>query len=167
MFGFMKKPQMLPLLIVLLMNIASLFLLPKIGSAVEADMGTDGWKETAENIIAGKGFISVSSEGARSSVLQGYMKREPIYPLFLSAVLGLTGTLSPLTLCLFHTVLSLVSCGLIYRLGERVFGASAALIAMFLYAFHPVSFWYSTRFASETITIPAMLFSTLLAERFF
>src|SRR5262245_30028010 len=38
---------------------------------------------------------------------------------------------------------------------------------MFLYAFHPVSFWYSTRFASETITIPAMLFSTLLAERFF
>src|SRR5712691_6437932 len=112
----------LPLLLIVAINITWFFLFPKVGPIVGAETGTDGYKEIAANLVRGHGFIF--SPGMRSTIEFGYMKREPIYPLLLSLALRLTGTLSPAVLCLFQTSLSLISCSLIYCLGEKIFGAS-------------------------------------------
>jgi 4-amino-4-deoxy-L-arabinose transferase-like glycosyltransferase len=160
-----KQSPAIPLLLIVAINIASFFLFPKVGVIVGAETGTDGYKEIAENLVRGHGFIF--SQGMHSTMMLGYMKREPIYPLFLAGILLLTGTLSPVVLCLFQTSLALISCCLVYCLGKKIFGASTGRLASFIYALHPISFWYSTRFASETIAVPAMLLCLLLIEKFF
>jgi 4-amino-4-deoxy-L-arabinose transferase-like glycosyltransferase len=160
-----KQSPAIPVLLILAINIAWFFLYAKVGAAVGAEMGSDGYKEIAENLVRGRGFTY--SQSMRSRIELGYMKREPVYPLFLSVILRLTGTLSPGALCLFQTSLALISCCLIYRLGEKIFGASTGSLASFIYALHPISFWYSTQFASEIIAVPAMLLCLLLIERFF
>ncbi len=160
-----KQSPAIPLLLIVAINIASFFLFAKVGAIVGAETGTDGYKEIAENLVRGHGFIF--SQDMRSTIMLGYMKREPVYPLFLAVILRLTGTLSPAVLCLFQTSLSLISCCLIYCLGKKIFGASTGRLASFIYALHPISFWYSTRFASEIVTVPAMLLCLLLIEKFF
>ena len=100
-------------------------------------------------------------------MLYGYMKREPIYPLFLAIILRLTGGLGPGVLCFFQTSLALVSCYLLYKIGDEVFGPTTGRLASLIYALHPLSFWYSTRFSSEAVAIPTMLLSILLIEGFF
>lgn len=160
-----KESPAIPLLLIVAINVAWFFLSAKVGAIVGAETGTDGYKEIAENIVRGHGFIF--SPGMRSTIELGYMKREPIYPLLLSVILRLTGTLSPAVLCLFQTSLSLISCCLIYRLGEKIFGTSTGRLASFIYALHPISFWYSTKFASEIVAVPAILLCLSLIERFF
>jgi 4-amino-4-deoxy-L-arabinose transferase-like glycosyltransferase len=154
-----------PLLLVVVLNVASFFLSIQVGSAVGGETGSDGYKEIAENVVAGKGFIF--SEGAPSTLMFGYMKREPVYPLFRSAILLITGTLSPVVLCIFQTFLSLISCCLVNRLGDRIFGPSTAKLAAYIYALHPIGFWYSTRFANEVLTVPIVLCCLVLIENFF
>jgi len=160
-----KQSPVIPLLFIVAINVAWFFLFPKVGPIVGAEPGTDGYKEIAENLVRGHGFIF--SQGMRSTIEFGYMKREPIYPLLLSVILHLTGTLSPAVLSLFQTSLSLISCYLVYRLGEKIFGASTGRLASFIYALHPISFWYSPQFASEIVTASAMLLCLFLIERFF
>jgi 4-amino-4-deoxy-L-arabinose transferase-like glycosyltransferase len=103
----------------------------------------------------------------RSSMMLGYMKREPAYVLWLSAILKLTGTLSPPVLCLFQTALSLLSCLLLYRHGVQIFDVWTGRVASLIYAVHPISFWYSNRFASEVLTVPVVLLCLLAVVRFF
>jgi 4-amino-4-deoxy-L-arabinose transferase-like glycosyltransferase len=160
-----QHPTAAPLLLVALVNVAGFFLFPRVADIVGAELGTDGYKEIAENLLRGHGFVF--SQGMRSIIELGYMKREPVYPLFLALILLLTGTLSPLALCFFQTCLSLASCYLVYRLGENIFGDSTGRAASFIYAVHPVSFWYSTQFASEVVTVPAVLGSLLAAAKLF
>jgi len=147
------------------MNIAWFFLSPKVGPIVGAEPGTDGYADIATSLVRGHGFIF--SPGIRSTIEFGYMKREPVYPLLLSIALRLTGSLSPMILCILQTPLSLISCYLIYHLGQKIFGASTGRLAAFIYALHPLSFWYSPQFASEIITVPVMLLCLSLIEGFF
>jgi 4-amino-4-deoxy-L-arabinose transferase-like glycosyltransferase len=160
-----RRSPAIPLLLIVAINVAWFFLFPRVGGIVGAQTGTDGYKEIAESLVRGHGFIF--SPGVRSIKELGYMKREPIYPLLLSGILRLTGTLSPTVLCLFQTSFSLISCYLIYRLGEKIFGISIGRLATFIYALHPISFWYSTRFASEIVTVPVILLCLLFIENFF
>jgi 4-amino-4-deoxy-L-arabinose transferase-like glycosyltransferase len=160
-----KRPLAIPLLLIVAINVACFYLFAQVGPLVGAETGTDGYKEIAENFVRGHGFIF--SQGMRSTGMLGYMKREPVYPLLLSVILRLTGTLSPAVLCLFQTSLSLISCCLVYRLGEKIFGASTGRLASFIYVLHPISFWYSTRFASEAVSVPVMLLCLLLIKRLF
>jgi 4-amino-4-deoxy-L-arabinose transferase-like glycosyltransferase len=161
----LTQSLVISLLLIVTINVTWFFLFPKVGRRVGAATGIDAYEEIAANLIKGHGFIF--SPGMRSTIELGYMKREPIYPLLLSVILRLTGTLSPAVLGLFQTSLSLISCYLIYRLGERIFGASTAGLACLIYALHPLSFWYSTRSASEIVAVPAMLLCLCLIERFF
>src|SRR4029434_1059847 len=157
-----KQSPAIPLLLIVAINIAWFFLSTKVGATVGAETGSDGYKEIAENLVRGNGVIF--SRGMHSIGELGYMKREPVYPRFLSVILRLTGTLSPGVLCLFQTSLALISCCLVYRLGEKIFGASTGRLASFIYALHPISFWYSTQFASEIVAVPAMLLCLFLTE---
>jgi len=161
----LKQSPATLLLLIVAINIAWFFLFPQVGATVGVQTGTDGYKEIAENLVRGNGFIF--SQGMRSTAMLGYMKREPIYPLFLSIILRFTGTLSPAVLGLFQTSLSLISCCLVYCLGKQVFSASTGGLASFIYALHPISFWYSTRFASEIFAVPTMLLCLLLTAKLF
>jgi 4-amino-4-deoxy-L-arabinose transferase-like glycosyltransferase len=99
-------------------------------------------------------------------MMYGSMKREPLYPLWLSGILAMTGSLSPAMLCLFQTPLCVLSCWLLYRLGARMFDVRTGKLASYMYALHPVSFWYTTRFASEIVAVPVILLCLLSIERF-
>jgi len=146
-------------------NTVSFFLFERVGSLVGAQTGTGGYREIAENLVRGNGYTSAFAKP--STIEYGYMKREPLYPLLLAMIFRLTGELSSGVLCFFHTSLSLISCCLLYRLGEMIFGLTTARWAALIYALHPISFWYSTRFASEVLTVPAVLLSLLVIQRFF
>jgi 4-amino-4-deoxy-L-arabinose transferase-like glycosyltransferase len=160
----MKRFPLLPIILVLAINAISFATFARIGGSVGADMGTDGYREVAENLLEGNGFIY--APGRPSTMMYGYMKREPLYPLFLSAILALTGTLKPAVLGLFQTLLCALSCYLLFRLGVQVFDERTGRLASYLYALHPVSFWYTTRFASENIAVPVLLLCLLVIERF-
>jgi 4-amino-4-deoxy-L-arabinose transferase-like glycosyltransferase len=99
-------------------------------------------------------------------MMLGYMKREPVYPLWLAGIRRLTGRLDSAVLCLFQTPLAMLAAYIIYRLGSRLFGDSTARLASITYALHPISFWYSTRFASETMAVPTLLLCIFACERF-
>jgi 4-amino-4-deoxy-L-arabinose transferase-like glycosyltransferase len=150
--------------LIVVINAAMFAIFPQVGGAVGAETGTDGYKEIAENLVQGRGFIFAA--GMRSAGMVGYMKREPIYPLFLAGILRITGTLNPLVLCIFQTALCLFSCWLIYRVGRYIFDSATATVAAYLYALHPVSFWYSGRFASEMVAVPISLLTLLAAVKF-
>jgi 4-amino-4-deoxy-L-arabinose transferase-like glycosyltransferase len=159
-----KQGPIIPLLLVVVINIAWFAVFPSIGGRVGADTGTDGYKEIAENLVQGRGFIY--SPDKPSTMMLGYIKREPVYPLMLSGVLVLSGALTPAVMCLFQTSLSVLSCLLLFRLGERVFGWRTGLVASYMYALHPISFWYASRFASETAAIPVLLLCLLIVDKF-
>ena len=154
-----------PLLFIVAINVAWFLLGAKVGMIVGTETGTDGYKEIAENVVRGHGLVY--SQGMRSTIEYGHMKREPIYPLLLAVILRLTGTLSPVVLGLFQTFFALISCYLLYHLGEKTFGTSTGRLASFMYALHPISFWYSTRFASEIVTVTAVLLCLLCMVNFF
>ena len=61
----------------------------------------------------------------------------------------------------------MLSCYLLFRLGIRVFDERIGRLASYIYAAHPISFWYTTRFASEMVAIPILLFCLLVILRFF
>src|SRR5262245_40871303 len=113
--------RLVPFIFIVAINATSLVVFPRVGMSVGAGFGTDGYKELAESIVSGGGFVTWS--GRPSTMMYGSMKREPLYPLWLAGILGVTGSLSPLVLCCFQTVLALVSCWLLYRLGARMFNA--------------------------------------------
>ncbi len=154
-----------PLLLIIAINVASFFAFPAVGATVGAATGTDGYKEIAESLAQGHGFVFAT--GMRSTGMLGYMKREPVYPLWLSVILRITGTLDTPVLWIFQTSLSLVSCCLLSFLGTKVFDAKTATLASYIYALHPISFWYSTRFASEITAVPMFLICLITIERFF
>jgi len=154
-----------PLVLVVAINLAFFFVFPRLIHSVGAETGTDGYKEIAENIVQGNGFVFAPE--MHSTMMLGYIKREPVYPLLLAGVLWVTGTLNPAVLCLFQTLLCAVSCYLLYHLGTRVFDDRTGRATAYLYALHPISFWYTARFASEMAAIPVLLACLLVIERFF
>ena len=162
---FSRVPLPLVPMMIVFVSIVFCAAFSRIGTAVGADFGTDGYKEIAEHIVSGDGFMY--APGMPSSMMLGYMKREPLYPLWLAGILLLTGALSPAILCAFQTCLSLISCVLLYRLGKSTFDARTGRLASVIYAVHPISAWYSTRFASEVLAVPLMLLALLRAVNFF
>jgi 4-amino-4-deoxy-L-arabinose transferase-like glycosyltransferase len=160
-----RRPLLLPLILIVAINATALVVFARVGSSVGADFGTDGYKEIAENVVKGNGFVY--SPGTPSTMMYGWMKREPLYPLWLSGILAITGSLSPVVLCLFQTPLSMLACSLLYRLGSRMFDARIGTLASYIYALHPISFWYTTRFASEIVAIPISLLCLLAIDTFF
>jgi 4-amino-4-deoxy-L-arabinose transferase-like glycosyltransferase len=160
-----RQLPLLPLILIVAINTTSFLLYARVNGAVGADTGTDGYKEIAENVVQGHGLVF--SPGMPSTMMLGYMKREPIYPLWLSGILAVTGTLTPGVLCLFQTSLCMISCCLLYRLGAKIFDVRTGGPASYIYALHPISFWYSTRFASEIVAVPVLLLCLLIIDRFF
>jgi 4-amino-4-deoxy-L-arabinose transferase-like glycosyltransferase len=160
----LRRWPLLPLLLVVAINATSFVLFARVGGLVGAETGSDGYQEIAESLNKGHGFVF--SPGEPSTMMLGYMKREPVYPLWLWGILAVTGSLTPLMLGLFQTGLCLVACCLVDRLGAEVFDGQTARLASYIYAVHPISFWYTTRFASELIAVPVLLLCLIVIHRF-
>jgi 4-amino-4-deoxy-L-arabinose transferase-like glycosyltransferase len=154
-----------PVVLVFVINAVFFFAFARVGGLVGASTGTDGYWEIAHNLIWGNGFVYAPDR--LSTMMLGYMKREPVYPLFLSAILAVTGTLNPAVLAFFQALLCALSCYLLFRLGTQVFDERIGRLGAYIYALHPVSFWYTSRFASEVVAIPVLLLCLLVIERFF
>ena len=102
----MEQFPLLPLVLVLAINVISFFAFDRVGDLVGANTGSDGYKEIAENIVRGNGFVY--APGRPSTMMFGYMKREPLYPLFLSGALAATGTLNSAALGFFKRYYALL-----------------------------------------------------------
>jgi len=81
--------------------------------------------------------------------------RAPLYPLFIAAWYAVNGP-DPRAVALMQAVLDSTTVAVVFRLGRRVAGQRAGLLAALLYAFHPAS-W---RFCNEVLT--EILFGLLL-----
>jgi hypothetical protein len=149
-----RQIPLLPLILIVAINAVSFAVFPRVGNSVGADTGTDGYKEIAENVVRGNGFVYALNRP--STMMAGYMKREPMYPLWLSMILATTGSLTPGVLCLFQTPLCVLSCYLLYLLGVRMFDVRTGTIASHMH-FAP-HFVGIRRFASG-VAIPVILWS--------
>jgi 4-amino-4-deoxy-L-arabinose transferase-like glycosyltransferase len=77
----------------------------------------------------------------------------PVYPLIMAGifkVFGIYSMQSALALELLLTIVSVLSCGLLYLLGKRLYNAQVGLIAAFLLAIYPPSIYYAVRSVWDT-----------------
>ena len=98
----------------------------------------------ALNIISGHGFISTR--------MNLYSYRPPLYPIFL-ALLYYPGLPNYLTVILVQSLLSALTCGLVYLIAKAIYRPTTALIAAGLAALYPGLIFYSTQLLSETLFI--------------
>jgi len=108
------------------------------GDAVEYD-------EIAKGILTGEGFVTVH--------------RPPLYPLFL-ALLYYLYNYSFFAVWLFQSLLSSLTCVILFLLGKRVFNSFVGIIAGAIAAFYAPLIFYSGMLYSETLFF--FLFSLLL-----
>jgi len=76
----------------------------------------------------------------------------PLYPYFLALVYALTGP-SPLFACLLQVILSTLSSGMVFHLGNRIFGPVPGLIAGVLAALYGMFIFYSSLLLGVTLII--------------
>jgi tetratricopeptide (TPR) repeat protein len=93
-----------------------------------------------------------------SLAMPGVLYKAPLYPYFIAFIYLLTGK-NDFILMLVHVVLGALSALLLFRIGKRTLGATAAFIGGLLYALYFPSIYFSTEMEIPTLAI----FLTLLA----
>ncbi len=124
-------------------------LLLRIGSAIilsdNAPRGDAAdYDNIAHNIISGRGFVSTR--------MNLYSYRPPLYPIFLALLYSLSSP-NYLTVILIQSILSSLTCWLVYMIAESIFQRTAALSAAALTAIYPGLIYYSTQLLSESLFI--------------
>lgn len=138
---------MLIILIALILRIGSAIILsdnrPR-GDAADYD-------NIAHNINSGQGFVSTR--------MNLYSYRPPLYPVFLALLYSLS---SPdyLTVILVQSILSSLTCWLVYLIAKSIFKRTAALSAAAITALYPGLIYYSTQLLSESLFI-VLLYSAV------
>ncbi len=133
----------------ILILIIFIALILRIGSAVILrDNSPRGdaadYVNIAKNIVAGQGFVSTR--------MNLYSYRPPLYPLFLSLIY-LSGSSDYLTVILIQSIISSLTCWLVYLIAESIYNRTAALCAAALTAVYPGLIYYSTQLLSESLFI--------------
>jgi len=129
--------------------VISFVAIPAVADRVGLVTGySDGWAETAQNVLRGNGFVY--DPQLPSNLITGYLKREPVYPLFLAFILSVFGKLEPYMM-IFQILINSLTCYVVYLIASKSFGRGAGLIASFLYALYPFASWYVSRVAYETL----------------
>jgi 4-amino-4-deoxy-L-arabinose transferase-like glycosyltransferase len=126
----------------------SLLIFPAVSGPVGLENYGDGWAQIAENIVRGNGFVYNPEEASTS--MTGYLKREPVYALFLASILAAFGKLDPYMM-LFQALINSITCFVLYFIVRKTFNRQVALLACFFYAFYPFASWYVPRIAYETL----------------
>lgn len=125
------------------------FIFPRLLGVLTFDTGTDGYLEIATNVLAGRGFVY--DPNVLSTVMYGWIKREPAYPLLLAGMGWLFGDIQG-PLVLVQSSLNAFTCFLVFIITRRLFGWRTAVLAGLIYAFHPFTFVYVSRIANESLS---------------
>jgi 4-amino-4-deoxy-L-arabinose transferase-like glycosyltransferase len=126
----------------------SFMIFPAVTDAVGLENYGDGWAQTAENLVQGKGFVY--NPDLASTFMTGHLKREPGYSLFLALILVAFGKLDPYMM-LFQVLINSLTCFVLYFIVAKTFNPQVGLFSCFFYALYPFASWYVPRIAYETL----------------
>ena len=120
----------------------------------------DGYYDIAENLLAGKGF----HYGEKPGFDTGAFKREPLYPLFLAAIMK-TGSFLPILISI-QILIYLLTVWTAYSLFLKFGNPVIAFWASLLFASYPYSYWYVAKPTPENITPLLLLINVLLCHNY-
>lgn len=109
-------------------------------------MMADGYYPIAQNILAGNGF----EMGGEPRFDRGAFKREPLYPLFLAALLA-TRKFVPALLTV-QILLYIITVLVAYRVFTLWGQPGVAYWAAVLFALHPYAYWYVAKPTPENFS---------------
>jgi len=115
----------------------------------------------ARSLAIGKGFASHSK--TQETGPTAWMP--PVYPFLMGGVFAVFGpysTTSALVLEGLQTLLALVSCALLYRIGNRLFAPSVGLLAALMLAVYPPALHFSVQKIWSTYLFVFCLLLTLV-----
>lgn len=127
---------------------------PPVSDAVEYD-------RIAKNLLAGKGYVGISWGNPQEHVTA---YRVPLYTAVWAACLWLFGERYEM-LRLANVACDLISIGLLFVIGRRLFGQRAGLVAAGWYALYPIAVLMTWALAAETMFVTLQLFLVWLCLR--
>lgn len=116
--------------------------------------GHDGYLELGANIIRGRGYVF---EPGGPPV----MHRPPVVPVLISPLTLLPESVQPSALIVLHSLLFGITCMLLYRLADRLFGPRVARGSVACFLLYPWVYWHVKNPMS---VITQTFFVVLLAE---
>jgi hypothetical protein len=141
--GPLRSPsRLLALLIVAVALTARLAFLAVHGASVSPD--SSEYQLLARNVLRG-GTFSLSSQPP----LQPAIRRPPVYPLFLAALLPFSA--STMVPAVVQAVLDAIVCLLIFLMTSRLVRGPVAVFVSLLYALHPGPIAAAAMLLSETV----------------
>jgi len=93
---------------------------------------------------------------------QPTIRRGPVYPAFVAALLMATNGWYPYSVQAAQCVLFGLTCLMVFWISKTLWNANVALLASGVCAFHPFLIWYTSRIWVETLT--TFLFTALFAS---
>lgn len=114
----------------------------------------------ARSLAQGQGFASPHFEPSGPTALLA-----PAFPFLMAGifrVLGVYTRESALAIYFFDSLLSALTCLVLYRLGERIFGAKVGLAAALAFALYPPAIWHAAATIWDT-TLSAFAMVSLMA----
>jgi 4-amino-4-deoxy-L-arabinose transferase-like glycosyltransferase len=120
-----------------------------------------GWEmgRIARSIALGQGFSSPTDLNTGPSAWA-----PPVYPYILAGVFKLFGVytnLSAWVILTFNSIFSALTCLTLYRIGERIYGKTAALATAWTWALFPYAIYWPVRVVWE-MSLSAFLLSLAL-----
>ena len=143
---------------VVLCMVVCYILFPIMMANSDRKLAWDEYDEIGWNLAQGKGFRAAHGE---ESVARG-----PGYPVFLAAIYLLAGGMNHALAQFAQCLVSGANVLLVYHLAKRTVGGRTALLATGIYAFHPLSFYYSASIYLEVVLSWLFLVTVILIERF-
>lgn len=118
------------------------------------------YAQIARNIVAGNGFAW--QPGLLTSI------RPPLYPGLLASVWTVTGPSSLQTIRILQIVLALLTCGLIYQLGAKVYDRATGSVAAVILWLYPSFIFFNFLVLTETLftflLVAFLLLSVMLVQ---
>jgi 4-amino-4-deoxy-L-arabinose transferase-like glycosyltransferase len=137
-------------LVALAARIAGVFFSQRFLPVVASDTVTT-YLPIARSLLAGTGFQLDGSSAAAARI-------PPIYPLWLAALMCLTGPDLPAWVVgASNAVFRAIGCALLYVICRHVFGRRAAIAAAAIYILDPWEWFWSGFLLKESLAVPLLL----------
>ena len=125
---------------------------------LETNKGQSIYFNLAENLAAGNGFAS-----SKHGIVRPAAMLLPLYPFFLAVQIRLFGSQHLLPFVFSQSIVSVLTLWVVYRIGRRLFGVTAALAGSALLALHPLLIWFQVLRFYETVLTVFLASCTVLA----
>ena len=109
----------------------------------------------ARNLLAGYGFTDGSMLASKP----------PVYPLAVATMYLVSGSNDPLAAKIAQILFSLLLCGLIYILGQKIFNEQAGLLAAALFAIDGIFIYFTAQVLSDILFVLLVLVGVMLLKQ--